>query len=200
MVWHTIFPRLMPDLFNLQAARGCDIVMKSWTNFVKCTFVGANEKGDVFCLCGTCGTKRGMRKWVPAELENMQGSPKMGLKSRAKFTWLVAHPQIYPFQERYRAFSGLGTTGEYGEMCGKLWMLDGTMPNFHGKKAKKTCFWLATRLWWGALVHDDESKWGKMGGNVEICGKFWILDDKLGDSRLCSLNVLFHTRQIEALN
>ena len=52
---------------------------------VKCTFVGAKEEVDVFCVCGTCGTKRGMQRWVPAELEIIQGWPTLGLKSRAQF-------------------------------------------------------------------------------------------------------------------
>ena len=54
--------------------------MHTQIRFVKCTFVGAKEEVDVFCVCGTCGTNRGMRRWVPADLESIQGWPTLGLE------------------------------------------------------------------------------------------------------------------------
>ena len=70
--WHTIFVRLLHHLFELQEAGGCTILMRTDTRSIKCTFVGAREEVVVFCVCGSCGAKRGMRRWVLAELETIQ--------------------------------------------------------------------------------------------------------------------------------
>ena len=91
VLWRTIFARLLHHFFELQQAGGCTILMHTETRSVKCTFVGAKEEVDVSCVCGTCGTKRGMRRWVPAELEIIQGWPTLGLKSRAQFKSCAAH-------------------------------------------------------------------------------------------------------------
>ena len=85
VLWRTIFARLLHHLFELQEAGGCTILMHTDTRSVKCTFVGAKEEVDVFCVCGSCGTKRGMRRWVSANLETIQGWPTLGLKSCAQF-------------------------------------------------------------------------------------------------------------------
>ena len=85
LLWRTIFARLLHHLFELQEASGRTILMHRETRCVKCIFVDAKEEVDVFCVCGTCGTKRGMRRWVSTELETMQGWPTLGLKSHAQF-------------------------------------------------------------------------------------------------------------------
>ena len=83
VLWRTIFAQLLHHLFDLQEAGGCTILLHTETCSVKCTFVGAKEEVDAFCVCGTCCTKRGMRRWVLAELETIQGWPTLRLKSRA---------------------------------------------------------------------------------------------------------------------
>ena len=55
------------------------------TNSVKCTFPSAEPESDVVCVCGSCGSKRGIRQWVPLEVEAVQSWPTMGLQSRSKF-------------------------------------------------------------------------------------------------------------------
>ena len=85
VLWWTIFARLWHHLFELQEASGCTILTHTKTHSVKCTFVGAKEEVDVFCVCGTYGTKCGMRRWVLAELDSIQGWPTLVLKSRAQF-------------------------------------------------------------------------------------------------------------------
>ena len=55
------------------------------TNSVKCTLPSAEPESDVVCVCGTCGSKRGIRQWVPLEVEAVHSWPTMGLKSRSKF-------------------------------------------------------------------------------------------------------------------
>ena len=55
------------------------------TRSVKCAFPGANPESDVVCVCGTCGSKRGVRQWVPLDREAVCKWPKLGLKSRATF-------------------------------------------------------------------------------------------------------------------
>ena len=37
------------------------------------------------CVCGICGSKRGVRQWVPLDREAVCKWPKLGLKSRATF-------------------------------------------------------------------------------------------------------------------
>ena len=85
VLWRTIFVRLLHHLVALQEAGGCTIVMHADTRCVKCTFVGAKEQMDVFCVCGSCGAKHGIRRWVSAELVSIQAWPRLGLKSRARF-------------------------------------------------------------------------------------------------------------------
>ena len=85
VLWRTIFVRLLHHLFELQEACRRTILMHTDTRSVNCTFVGAKEEMDVFCVCGSSGAKRGMRRWVSAELETIQGWPALGLKSRAQF-------------------------------------------------------------------------------------------------------------------
>ena len=80
MLWGTIFARLLHHLFELQEARGCTTLMHPETRLVKCIFVGAKEEVDVFCVCGICGTKHGMRRWVLVKLETVQGWPTLGSK------------------------------------------------------------------------------------------------------------------------
>ena len=55
------------------------------TGSVKCTFLGANPESEVVCVCGTCGSKRGVRQWVPLDREAICQWPKLGLKSHATF-------------------------------------------------------------------------------------------------------------------
>ena len=54
------------------------------TNSVKCTFASAVPESDVVCVCGCCGSKRGIRQCVPLEVEAVQSWPTMALKSRFK--------------------------------------------------------------------------------------------------------------------
>ena len=83
VLWRTIVVRLLHHLFELQEAGGCTILMHIDTRSVKCTFVGAKEEVDVFCVFGNCGAKRGMRRWVSTKLETIQAWPTLGLKSCA---------------------------------------------------------------------------------------------------------------------
>ena len=78
-----IFARLLHPLFELQEAGGYTTLMHIDTRSVKCTFVVGREEVNVFCGCGSCGPKRGMRRWVSAELETIQAWPTLGLKSCA---------------------------------------------------------------------------------------------------------------------
>ena len=91
MVWLAIFACLLRHLFDLQELGGCNILMHPHTHSVQCTFVGAKEEVDVFCVCGTCGTKRGMWKWVQADLESIRGWPTLGSKSRSQFKSCTTH-------------------------------------------------------------------------------------------------------------
>ena len=78
VLWRTIFARLLHHLFELQEAGGCSILMHTKTRSMKCTFVGAKKEVDVFCVCGSCGKKRGMQGSVSAKLETIQGEPTLG--------------------------------------------------------------------------------------------------------------------------
>ena len=42
------------------------------------------------CVCGSGGSKRGIRQWVPLEAKAVQSWPTMGLKSRSKFKCCAA--------------------------------------------------------------------------------------------------------------
>ena len=91
VLWGAIFVHLLHHLFQSQEAGGCTILMHTNTRSIKCTFVGAKEKVDVSCACGSCGAKRGMRRWVSAELETVQAWPTLVLRGRAQFISRAAH-------------------------------------------------------------------------------------------------------------
>ena len=84
-VWHVVFQRLLEHLLHFQDGGGCSLYMHPDTRSVKCAFPGANPESDVVCVCGTCGSKRGVRQWVPLDREAVCKWPKLGLKSRATF-------------------------------------------------------------------------------------------------------------------
>ena len=85
VVWHVVFQRLLEHLLHFQDAGGCSLYMHPDTRLVKCTFPGANPESDVVCVCATCGSKRGVRQWVPLDREAVCKWPKLGLKRRATF-------------------------------------------------------------------------------------------------------------------
>ena len=60
------------------------------TNSVKCIFSSAEPETNVVYVCGSCGSKRGIRQWVPLQVEAVQSWPTMGLKSRSKFKYCAA--------------------------------------------------------------------------------------------------------------
>ena len=84
-LWQIVFQRLLGYLVTCQEAGGCKLCMHPATNSVKCTFPSAEPESDVVCVCGSCGSKRGIRHWVPLEVEGVQSWPTMALKSRSKF-------------------------------------------------------------------------------------------------------------------
>ena len=84
-VWHVVFQRLLEHLLHFQDGGGCSLYLHQDTCSVKCTFPGAIPESDVVCVCGTCGSKRGVRQWVPLDKEAVCKWPKLGLKSRATF-------------------------------------------------------------------------------------------------------------------
>ena len=60
-LWRTVFQRLLRHLMACQEAGGCPLYMHPATNSVKCTFPGADAETDVVCVCGSCGSKCGIR-------------------------------------------------------------------------------------------------------------------------------------------
>ena len=80
-----VFQRLLEHLLHFQEGGGCSLYMHPDTRSVKCTFSGANPESDVVCVCGTCGSKRGVRQWVPLDREAICKLLKVGLKRRATF-------------------------------------------------------------------------------------------------------------------
>ena len=68
-----------------QEARGYKLYVHPATNSVNCTFPSAEPETDVACVCGSCGSKRGIRQWFPLEVQAVQSWPTMALKSRSKF-------------------------------------------------------------------------------------------------------------------
>ena len=84
-VWHVVLQRLLEHLLHFQDGGGCSLYMHPDTRSVKCTFPGANSESDVVCVCGTSGSKRGVREWVPLDKEAVWQWPKRGLKSRGTF-------------------------------------------------------------------------------------------------------------------
>ena len=95
-VWHAVFQRLLEHLLYFQVGGGYSLYMHPDTRSVKCTFSGANPQSDVVCVCvcvcvrGTCGSKRGVRQWVPLDWEAVCKWPQLGLKSRATFESFAA--------------------------------------------------------------------------------------------------------------
>ena len=63
-LWQTVFQRLLRHLMTCQEAGGCKLYMHPATNSVKCTSPSAEPESDVVRVCGSCGSKRGMRQWV----------------------------------------------------------------------------------------------------------------------------------------
>ena len=84
-VWHAVFQRLLEHLLHFQEGGGCSLYMHPNTRSVKCTFPGANPESDVVCVCGTCGSKRGVPPSASLDSEAVCKWPKLGLKSRATF-------------------------------------------------------------------------------------------------------------------
>ena len=84
-LWQTIFQRLLQHLMTCQEAGGCKLYMHPAANSVKCTYPSAEPESDVVCVCGSCGSKRGIRQWVPLEVEAVQSWPTMALKIQSKF-------------------------------------------------------------------------------------------------------------------
>ena len=64
-MWQTVFECLLRHLMTCQEAGGCKLYMHPATNSVKCTFPSAELEGDVVCVCGSCGSKHGIRHRVP---------------------------------------------------------------------------------------------------------------------------------------
>ena len=89
-MWQVVFLRLVQHLMSFQEAGGCTLHMQPTTKSVKCTFPGVQPEGDVVCVCGTCGSKRGIHQWVPLDVETVRSLPTMGLKSRSKFNSCAA--------------------------------------------------------------------------------------------------------------
>ena len=79
-MWQAFVLRLLHRLME-----GYTLYIHPTTKSVMCTFVGAQPESDVVCLCGTCGSKCGVRPWVPLEADTIRNWPTMGLKSRSKF-------------------------------------------------------------------------------------------------------------------
>ena len=86
----TIFQHMVRHLMTCQEAGSCKSHMHPATNSVKCTFPGANPETDVVCVCGSCGSKRGIPQWVPLEVEAVQSWLTMALRSRSKFKSFAA--------------------------------------------------------------------------------------------------------------
>ena len=84
-MWQTVFQRLLRHLMTCQEEGGCRLYMHPATNSIKCTFPTAEPESDVVCVCGSCGSKHGIRQWVPLEVEAIHIWPTMGLKSPSKF-------------------------------------------------------------------------------------------------------------------
>ena len=63
-LWQTVFQRMLRHLMTCQEAGGCKLCMHPATISVKCTFPSARPESDVVCVCGSCGSKRGIRHWV----------------------------------------------------------------------------------------------------------------------------------------
>ena len=68
-MWQTVFERLLRHLMTCQEAGGCMLYLHPATNSVKCRFPSAEPESDAVCVWGSCGSKRGIRQWVPLEVE-----------------------------------------------------------------------------------------------------------------------------------
>ena len=66
------------------------LYMSLATNSVKCNFPSAEPEIDDACVCGSCGSNRGICQWVPPEEEAVQSWHTMCLKSRSKFKFCAA--------------------------------------------------------------------------------------------------------------
>ena len=71
-------------LMTCQEAGGPKLYMHPSTNSVECTFPSAEPESDVVCVCGSCGSKRGIHQWVPLQVEAVESWPAMALKRRSK--------------------------------------------------------------------------------------------------------------------
>ena len=60
-MWQIVFRRLLRHLMTCQEASGYKIYMHPATDLVRCKFPSAQPESDVVCVCGTCGSKRGIR-------------------------------------------------------------------------------------------------------------------------------------------
>ena len=84
-LWQTVFQRPLWHMMTCQEAGGYKLCMHRATNSVKCTFPSVKPESDAVCVCGSCGSKRGIRQWVLLEVEAVQSWPTMALKRRSKF-------------------------------------------------------------------------------------------------------------------
>ena len=108
-LWQTVFRRLLWHLMTCQEAGGCKLYMHLATNSVKCTFPGAEPETDVVCVCGSCGSKRGIRQWVPLGVEAVQSLPTMPLKSWSKFKSCAARRKDVKGKGKGKGKSDVGT-------------------------------------------------------------------------------------------
>ena len=108
-LWQTVFQRLLRHLMTCQEAGGCKLYMHPATNSVKCTLSGVELETDVVCVCGSCGPKRGIRQWVPLEVEAVQSWPTMALKSRFKFKSCAARRKDLKGKGKGKGKSDAGT-------------------------------------------------------------------------------------------
>ena len=79
------------------------------THLVNCTFPGAEPETDVVCVCGSCGSKRGIRQWVPLEVGAVQSWPTMALKSRSQFKFCAARRKDLKGKGKGKGKSDVGT-------------------------------------------------------------------------------------------
>ena len=112
-VWHVVFQRLLEHLLHFQDGGGCSLYMHPDTRSVKCTFPGADPESDVVCVCGTCGSKRGVRQWVPLDREAVCKWPKLGLKCRATFKSCAARRKALKDKGKVRDVWGPSLKAEF---------------------------------------------------------------------------------------
>ena len=78
------------------------------TNSVKCTFPSGIPQRDVVCVCGSCGSKRDIRQWVPLEVQAVHSRPTMGLKNRSKFESCAAQHKDFKGKGKGKGKSDVG--------------------------------------------------------------------------------------------